>query len=214
MYSYPLDIDFQYSPEEFVLSAAGSEGLTVWEPFTIELLKPTSIPCHIYTIRTKNSYHSFLWERERISLFFDKLSKYLNSSGPKNIILTNLRPGSTIISWYNSSLYTNANRTLHWCARDEILEVLNKLRVPNRSVSPHFAEAMSPEYKIDMIENVLYGRICFATAKPFNGSLNSTLVTFEEENTSWIRNASSALLISVCVTVVVTPMIVVYRFCK
>nr|XP_014431248.1 uncharacterized protein LOC102452653 [Pelodiscus sinensis] len=54
MSGYPLNIDFQYSPQEFVLSATDSGGLTAWEPLTIELLRPISVPCHIYTIRTKN----------------------------------------------------------------------------------------------------------------------------------------------------------------
>ncbi|KAH1185341.1 hypothetical protein KIL84_018090 [Mauremys mutica] len=213
MYGYPLSTDFQYSPQEFVLSATDSGGLTVWEPLIIELLRPTSIPCHIYTIRTKNSYHSFLRERERVGLFLDKLSKYLNSSSLKSITLTALRPGSTVISWYNRSLCTSSNRSLSWCSRDEIQEVLNKLRVPDGNVSPYFAEAMLPEYKIDIIENVSYGGICLPTTKPFNGSctLNSTFPTYNEESNSWIRNV---LLISLCATIMVALIIVAHHCCK
>ncbi|CAM2097621.1 unnamed protein product [Caretta caretta] len=213
MYGYPLSTDFQYSPQEFVLSATDSGGLTVWEPLIIELLKPTSIPCHIYTIRTKNSYCSFLRQRERVGLFLDKLSKYLNSSSLKSITLTALRPGSTVISWYNRSLCTSTNRSLSWCSRDEIQEVLNKLRVPDGNVSPHFAEAMLPEYKIDIVEKVSYGGICLPTTKPFNGSLtlNSTFPTYNEESNSRIRNI---LLISLSVTVMVALIIVAHRCYK
>ncbi|XP_053872285.1 uncharacterized protein LOC128830476 [Malaclemys terrapin pileata] len=212
MYGYPLSIDFQYSPQEFVLSATDSGGLTVWEPLIIELLRPTSIPCHIYTIRMKNSYHSFLRERERVGLFLDKLFKYLNSRSLKSITLTALRPGSTVISWYNRSLCTSTNRSLSLCSKDEIQEVLNKLRVPDGNVNPYFAEAMLPEYKIDIVENVSYGGICLPTTKPFNGSLtlNSTFPTYNEESNSWIRNV---LLISLCAAIMVALIIVAHR-CK
>ncbi|KAM6092929.1 uncharacterized protein LJ206_005826 isoform 4-T4 [Theristicus caerulescens] len=214
MHGYPLDIDFQYSPQEFVLSAADSGGLTAWESFTIELLKPTNVPCHLYTVRIKNSYYSFLRERKRISLFLQKLSLYLNSSSPKDIMVTALKPGSTVISWYNSLLCTSANRSSSWCAKDEIQEALEKLRVPDGYVSPHFVQAMLPEYKIDVIFNISYSGVCFPTTKPFNGSFNSTVPTLQDKNDSTIRKTPSALLSSVCVTVGVVLVILVYWFSK
>lgn len=214
MHGYPLDIDFQYSPQEFVLSATDSRGLTAWESFTIELLKPTNVPCHLYTIRTKNSYYSFLRERKRISLFLEKLSLYLNSSSPKHIMVTALKPGSTVISWYNSSLCTSANRSSSWCARDEIQEALEKLRVPDGYVSPRFVQAMLPEYKIDVIFNISYSEVCFPTTKTFDGSFNSTVPTLQDKNDSMMRKTPSALLSSLCVTVGVVLIILVYWFCK
>lgn len=214
MHGYPLDIDLQYSPQEFVLSATDSGGLTAWESFTIELLKPTNVPCHLYTVRTKNSYYSFLRERKRISLFIEKLSLYFNSSSPKDIMVTTLKPGSTVISWYNSSLCTSANRSSSWCAKDEIQEALEKLRVPDGYVSPHFVQAMLPEYKIDVIFNIAYSEVCFPTTKPFNGSFNSTVPTLQDKNDSAIRKTASALLSSLCVTAGVVLIILVYLFCK
>ncbi|XP_042691009.1 dystroglycan-like isoform X2 [Centrocercus urophasianus] len=201
MHGYPLDIDFQYSPQEFVLSATDSGGLTVWQSFTIELLKPTDVPCHLYTIRTKNSYYSFLRERKRISLFLEKLSLYLNSTNPKDIVVTTLRPGSTLISWYNSSLCTSANRPFSWCAKEEIQEALNKLRVPDGYVSPRFIQAMLPEYKVDVIFNISYSDNCFPTTKPFGGSFNSTAPMLQDWHDSNIIKPPSALLSSLCVTV-------------
>ncbi|KAM6420965.1 uncharacterized protein J5M81_000478 [Pluvialis apricaria] len=214
MHGYPLDIDFQYSPQEFVLSATDSGGLSAWESFTIELLKPTNVPCHLYTIRTKNSYYSFLRERKRISLFLEKLSLYLNSSSPKDITVTALKPGSTVISWYDSSLCTSANRSSSWCAKDEIQKALEKLTVPDGHVSPHFLQAMLPEYKIDVIFNISYSEVCVPTTKPFDGSFNNTVPTLEDKNDSTIRKTPSALLSSLSVTVGVVLIILVYWFCK
>ncbi|XP_021247810.1 dystroglycan-like [Numida meleagris] len=214
MHGYPLDIDFQYSPQEFVLSATDSGGLTVWQSFTIELLKPTHVPCHFYTIRIKNSYYSFLRERKRIRLFLEKLSLYLNSTNPKDIVVTTLKPGSTLISWYNSSLCTSANRPFSWCAKEEIQEALNKLRVPDGYVSPRFIQAMLPEYKIDVIFNISYSDNCFPTTKPFGGSFNSTVPTLQGWSDSNIIKPPSALLSSLCVTVGLILLALVYCSCK
>ncbi|OPJ66334.1 dystroglycan-like [Patagioenas fasciata monilis] len=214
MHGYPLDIDFQYSPQEFVLSVTDSGGLTAWEPFTIELLKPTNVPCHLYTIRTKNSYYSFLRDRKRVSLFLEKLSLYLNSSSPKDIMVTALKPGSTVISWYNSLLCTSANKSSSWCAKDKIQQALEKLRLPGGYVSPHFVQAMLPEYKIDEIFNISYSEVCFPTTKPFNESFNSTMPMFQDTNDTTIRKTPSALLSSLCAALVVVLVILVYGFCK
>lgn len=213
MHGYPLDIDFQYSPQEFVLSATDSGGLTAWESFTVELLKPTNIPCHLYTVRTKNSYYSFLRERKRINLFLQKLSLYLNSSSPKDIMVTTLKPGSTVISWYNRLLCTSANTSSSWCVQDEIQEALEKLRVPDGYVSPHFVQAMLPEYKIDVIFNVSYSEICSPTTKPFDGSFNSAVPTLQDKNNTTVRNIPSALLSSLCATLGVLIILVCW-FCK
>ncbi|XP_021149575.2 dystroglycan 1 [Columba livia] len=214
MHGYPLDIDFQYSPQEFVLSVTDSGGLTTWEPFTIELLKPTNVPCHLYTVRTKNSYYSFLRDRKRVSLFLEKLSRYLNSSSPKDIMVTALKPGSTVISWYNSLLCTSANKSSSWCAKDKIQQALEKLRLPGGYVSPHFIQAMLPEYKIDVIFNISYSEVCFPTTKPFNESFNSTVPMLQDTNDSTIRKTPSALLSSLCAAPGVVLVILVYWFCK
>ncbi|XP_014812479.1 PREDICTED: dystroglycan-like [Calidris pugnax] len=214
MHGYPLEIDLQYSPQEFVLSATDSGGLTARESFTVDLLKTTDVPCHLYTVRTKNSYYSFLRERKRISLFLEKLSLYLNSSSPQDIVVTALKPGSTVISWYNRSLCTSANTSSCWCAKDEIQEALEKLRVPGGHVSPHFVQAMLPEYKIEVIFNISYSKVCFSSTKPFNGSFSSTVPTLQDKNDTRIRKTPSALLSSLCVTVGVVLMLLVYWFCK
>ncbi|XP_032302133.1 uncharacterized protein LOC107316774 [Coturnix japonica] len=214
MHGYPLAIDFQYSPQEFMLSATDSGGLTVWQSFTIELLKPIHVPCHLYTIRTKNSYYSFLRDRKRISLFLEKLSLYLNSTSPKDIMVTTLKPGSTLISWYNSSLCTSVNRPFSWCKKEEIQEALNKLQVPDGYVSPHFIQAMLPEYKIDAIFNISYSDNCFPTTKPFGGSFNSTVPALQGWGDSNIIKPPTALLSSLCVTVGLVLLTLIYCSCR
>lgn len=213
LYGYPLDHDFQYSPQEFVLFATDSGGLRASDTFTIELLRPTLTPCHIYTIRTKNSYHSFLRNRERIGLFFEKLSNYLNAGSPGNMTLLHLRSGSTVIAWYNHSMCTRTKQ----CATDEIQGVLIKLRVTGGDVHPDFIKAMLPEYRIDQIEDVTYDGICSAITKPFNASLpsNRTLGTFKDSH-SWMINFLFALLIGVSTTVMMILIITFHysKYCK
>ncbi|XP_048355194.1 uncharacterized protein LOC125434203 isoform X2 [Sphaerodactylus townsendi] len=201
MHGYPLAYDFQYSPQGFLLFATDSEGLKTSEMFTIELHRPTSIPCHNFTIRTKNSYHSFLRDRGRVYLFFEKLSKYLSSGSPGNMTLLHLSPGSTLITWYDHSFCTRNNR----CARDEIQGVLVKLRLPGGNVHPNFVEAMLPEYNIYQTEDVAYGGTCSS-----NESLQ-TIVAFNNCY-SWTRNIFFTLLISMCPAIMIILMI--FWYCK
>uniref|UniRef100_H3AFZ1 Peptidase S72 domain-containing protein n=1 Tax=Latimeria chalumnae TaxID=7897 RepID=H3AFZ1_LATCH len=104
LYGYPLETDFQYSPQEFMIIAMDSGGFTAQIVFMVELQKPNIAPCYLYTIRTKNSYHSFVKDRERVSLLLQKVASYLNDTNTQHISLFTLRPGSTVFSWYNSSL--------------------------------------------------------------------------------------------------------------
>uniref|UniRef100_A0A8C5UJ17 Dystroglycan 1 n=1 Tax=Malurus cyaneus samueli TaxID=2593467 RepID=A0A8C5UJ17_9PASS len=214
MNGYPLETDFQYSPQEFVLSATDSGGLTAWETFTIELLKPPQVPCHLYTVRTKNSYSSFLRERKRVGLFLEKLSLFLNSSSPQDIAVMALQPGSTVISWYNSSLCQSANRSSSWCRNHEIQQALEKLRAPAGAVSPHFVQAMLPEYKIDVAFSISYSEDCPASTKPFPGLSSSTGPILQAENDSPMRRSSHVLLSSLCATAAVVLAIVVCWLCK
>ncbi|KAJ7329510.1 hypothetical protein JRQ81_015684 [Phrynocephalus forsythii] len=210
MYGYPLDNDFQYSPQEFLILATDSGGLRTSLPLTIEMLRLTTTPCHIYTVRTKNSYYSFLKNREKINLFFEKLSKYVSVSNPGNMVVLHLEPGSTVMAWYSKSFCTRTNR----CGRDEIQDVLMKLGEPGRSVNPHFLKAMLPDFKIYQLGNVVYGGTCSSTAKPLNESLtsNRTLTVFQD-NHSWVRNFFSALFLSMCTTIMVI-LVVALHYCK
>ncbi|KAL2309823.1 hypothetical protein Nmel_006053 [Mimus melanotis] len=200
MYGYPLEMDLQYSPQEFVLSAMDSGGLTAWQPFTIELLKLPELPCHLFTVRTKNSYFSFLRERRRVGLFLEKLSLFLNSSSPKDITLTALQPGSTLISWYNSSLCASANRSSSWCGKDEIQQALERLRGPAGSVHPQFIQAMLPEYRIDVTFSISYSEDCPESTRTFPSPCSSTEPTLQARNDSTMRSSPRALLSSVCAT--------------
>ncbi|XP_044279386.1 uncharacterized protein LOC123020057 [Varanus komodoensis] len=207
MYGYPLANDFQYSPQEFLLFATDSGGLRTSSILTIEILRPTTIPCHIYTIRTKNSYHSFLRDRERINLFFEKLSKYLTAGDIGNLVLLQLEPGSTVITWYSKSFCTGNK-----CAIPEIQGVLLKLGAPGGNANLDFVEAMLPDYRIVQTEDVAYGGICLPTTKPLNESVtsNKPLATFMDN--LWIRNIS-AFLISICITIMVI-LIAAFHYCK
>lgn len=214
-YGYPLELDFQYSPQEFILCATDSGGLAAQMLFTIELMLPGSTPCHTYTLHTKNSFYSFIKKRERVGLFFAKLIDYLNSSSPEQIVLTTLRPGSTIISWYNRTLCVVNGSSLKRCPHRKIQEVMFKLRKPDGNVHPNFAYAMSPEYKIGAVENITYSGICLIL-EPDNGSLNgnSIFASSNVKNSPWIRNLLPALLVSICILIVTAAASVAYHCCR
>lgn len=197
MSGYPLDPDFQYSPQEFLLFAIDSGGLKTEDKFVVEIFKPTIIPCHVYTVIATNSYHSFLKNRSRIHFFLKKLSDYLLAESPGDVVLLHLKSGSAVFTWYNKSFCSKTEK----CARDDIQEVCTKLRRPGEDVHPDFAEAMLPEFTIEQIGEVGYAGICLSTTKPTNESVvfNRTLTGFKG-GSCWITNALLALLIVVCST--------------
>uniref|UniRef100_H3AFZ0 Dystroglycan 1 n=1 Tax=Latimeria chalumnae TaxID=7897 RepID=H3AFZ0_LATCH len=147
LYGYPLETDFQYSPQEFMIIAMDSGGFTAQIVFMVELQKPNIAPCYLYTIRTKNSYHSFVKDRERVSLLLQKVASYLNDTNTQHISLFTLRPGSTVFSWYNSSLCLPPKRKSSKCPVKEIQKVFTRLRMVDGSVHPAFVDTMLPEYR-------------------------------------------------------------------
>lgn len=197
-----------------MLRATDSKGLAAWQSFTMELLKPSEPPCHLFTVRTKNSYSSFLRERKRVGLFLEKLSLFLNSSSPKDMVLTALQPGSTLISWYNKSLCASANRSSSWCGKDEILQALVKLRVPAGPVSPQFVQAMLPEYRIDVTSSISYSWDCPASTKPFPGPCSSPGPMLQARNDSTVRRSPGALLSSACATAGLLLAVAVCWLCR
>ncbi|XP_026575150.1 dystroglycan-like [Pseudonaja textilis] len=207
MYGYPLDADFQYSPQEFLLFAIDSGGLKTEDKFVVEIFKPTIIPCHVYTVIAKDSYHSFLKNRKRIYLFLKKLSDYLLVESPGHVVLLHLKTGSAVFTWYNKSFCPKAEK----CARDDIQDVLTKLGRPEEDVHPDFADAMLPEFKIEQIGEVGYGGMCLSATNPTNDSVafNRTVTGFDGGN-CWITNALMALLVAVCCTILAF-LIIVYR---
>ncbi|ETE64890.1 Dystroglycan, partial [Ophiophagus hannah] len=205
MYGYPLDADFQYSPQEFLLFAIDSGGLKTEDKFVVEIFKATIIPCHVYMVITRDSYHSFLKNRKRIYFFLKKLSDYLLVESPGDVVLLHLKTGSAVFTWYNKSFCPKAEK----CARDDIQDVLTKLGRPREDVHPGFAEAMLPEFKIEQIGEVGYSGMCLSTTKPTKDSVvfNRTATGFEGSN-CWITNALTALLVAVCCTILVFLIIV------
>ncbi|XP_058047622.1 uncharacterized protein LOC131202533 [Ahaetulla prasina] len=197
MYGYPLDVDFQYPPQEFLLFAIDSGGLKTEDKFVVEIFKPTIIPCHLYTVIATNSYHSFLKNRSRIHFFLKKLSDYLWVESPRDVVLLHLKCGSAVFTWYNKLFCPKTEK----CARDDIQSVLTKLGRPGEDVHPDFAEAMLPEFTIEQIGELGYTGICLPTTKPTNESVvfNRTVTGFIGSN-CWITNALLALLVAVCST--------------
>uniref|UniRef100_A0A8C5WMX9 Peptidase S72 domain-containing protein n=1 Tax=Laticauda laticaudata TaxID=8630 RepID=A0A8C5WMX9_LATLA len=204
MYGYLLDADFQYSPQ-FLLFAIDSGGLKTEDKFVVEIFKPTIIPCHVYTVIAKDSYHLFLKNRKSIYLFLKKLSNYLLAESPGHVVLLHLKTGSAVFTWYNKSFCPKAEK----CARDDIQDVLIKLGRPEEDIHPDFAEAMLPEFKIEQIGEVGYGGMCLSTTKPTNDSVafNRTVNGFDGGN-CWITNALMALLVAVCCTILAFLIIV------
>uniref|UniRef100_W5NDW5 Dystroglycan 1 n=1 Tax=Lepisosteus oculatus TaxID=7918 RepID=W5NDW5_LEPOC len=144
---YPLDSDMLYSPQELLLIARDSGGLSAELPFTIELRHPLSEPCHTYTIRTMNSFHSFVKDRRKIELFLNKMAKYFNDTGSSHISVSTLQPGSTVVSWHNVTLCQEDKKAQSLCPKHNIQGLLSAMQTLEGDVEPSFAQAMLPEFR-------------------------------------------------------------------
>ncbi|KAK1168920.1 dystroglycan-like [Acipenser oxyrinchus oxyrinchus] len=210
---YPLETDLQYSPQTFILTAMDSGGYSIQQTFTIELRFANTDPCHLYTVRTKNSYNSFIKDRRRIEQFVDKMAEYFNGTSSKHISVSTLRPGSTVVSWYNTTLCFATNKAQHQCQKNKILAVLVEMKMPDGKVNPGFVEAMLPEFRITTVDNVTYGGVCI-----LDSDLAPTATTtdsfFKSDKNYWIVTTLIVLLIILCLFLVVVLAVTIYRSCR
>ncbi|KAK6487987.1 dystroglycan-like [Huso huso] len=210
---YPLETDLQYSPQTFILTAMDSGGYSIQQTFTIELRFANTDPCHLYTVRTKNSYNSFIKDRQRIERFVDKMAEYFNGTSSKHISVSTLRPGSTVVSWYNSTLCFATNKAQHQCQKNKILAVLVKMKMPDGNVNPGFVEAMLPEFRITTVDNVTYGGVCILDSD-LAPTATTTASFFKSDKYYWIVTTMIVLLIILFLFLVVVLAVTIYRSCR
>ncbi|XP_041113332.1 uncharacterized protein LOC121319704 [Polyodon spathula] len=209
---YPLETDLQYSPQKFILTAVDSGGYSIQQTFTIELRFANTDPCHLYTVRTKNSYNSFIKDRRRIELFVDKMAEYFNSTSSKHISVSTLRPGSTVVSWYNTTLCLATKKAQHQCQKNKILAVLVEMKMPDGNVNPGFIEAMLPEFRITTVDNVTYGGVCILDSD-LAPTATTTASFFKSDKYYWTVTTLITLLIILCLFLVVVLAVTIYRSC-
>uniref|UniRef100_UPI00398E7CF0 mucin-3A-like n=1 Tax=Pristiophorus japonicus TaxID=55135 RepID=UPI00398E7CF0 len=210
LFGYPLETDYQYSPQEFVLTATDSGGLIVQEGFVIELRLSHDTPCHLYMVRTKNSYHSFLQDRGRVLYFLEKLAKYLNDSSSEDIVLFSIKPGSTLLTWYNNSLCSAGKGLLKECPVSTIQRLLKLIRLPDGLAHPSFVEAMLPEYRILTVENVTYGGACLPLMP--TAGLNTTII--HPRSSYLLTTVWPAILTVLLLILLVALLVTIYCFCR
>ncbi|XP_067914932.1 dystroglycan 1-like [Heterodontus francisci] len=210
LFGYPLETDYQYSPQEYVLTATDSGGLTVQQGFAIELQLSHYIPCHLYTIRTKNSYNSFLQKRGRVVYFLEKLAKYLNNSSSEDIVLFSIKPGSTIVSWYNNSLCSASKGIVEECPISTIQKLLKLIRLPDGRAHPSFVETMLPDYRIQTVENVTYGGACLPIMS--TAGLNTTII--QTHSSYLLTTVWPAILIVLLLILLIALLVMIYCFCR
>ncbi|XP_042190955.1 dystroglycan-like [Callorhinchus milii] len=208
LFGYPLESDFQYSPQQLVLTAADSAGLVARETFVIEIQLSRDAPCHLYTLRTKNSYHSFLKDRGRIIHFLEKLAKYFNDSNSKYISLFDIKPGSTLVLWYNNSL-CSATGVSDPCPINTIENLFAFMRLPDDTVRPSFVETMLPEYRIQRVKNITYRGVCLPIIIP-----TTHINIIQPNSTYWLPNTWPSLLIALILILLIALLVIIYYFCR
>ncbi|MBN3317510.1 DAG1 protein, partial [Atractosteus spatula] len=209
---YPLDSDMLYSPQELLLIARDSGGLSAELPFTIELRHPLSEPCHTYTIRTMNSFHSFVKDRRKIELFLNKMAKYFNDTGSSHISVSTLQPGSTVVSWHNVTLCQEDKKAPSLCPKHKIQGLLSAMQTTEGDVEPSFAQAMLPEFRIRSVGNVTYGGMCLHGSDLEYPSPTGAIA--HSDRYRWIPTLVIALLTVLGLFLSLVLMAAIFRSCK
>uniref|UniRef100_A0A8P4KJE8 Peptidase S72 domain-containing protein n=1 Tax=Dicentrarchus labrax TaxID=13489 RepID=A0A8P4KJE8_DICLA len=172
LHGVPLEVDLQFAPQHLLLAARDGQGLSTWLPLTLYLHRSPVDPCHTFTLTAQRSLHSILRHRHRVEMLLRKLSRFFNSSSAHHLSVVSMRPGSTVVSWYNYSLCRMGRNRVSRCHVGQIQSMWLAMRSADGSVNPTFREAMLPEFPITKVGPVSYRQDCFSTttAPLFDGS--------------------------------------------
>lgn len=240
LHGVPLELDLQFAPQHLLLVAQDRQGLTSWLPLTVDLRRSPVDPCHIFTLTVHRSLYSILRHRHRVELLLEKLSGFFNDSSKQHLSVVSLRPGSTVVSWYNSSLCGTGPARVRWCHVEQIRNMWLAMRSEEGTINSAFSQWMLPEFPIVHVGPVSYRQDCLPSTPPPTPSDGSTpavhSTTSSDTNTSlsstsntcitalppttasshhqWMAGVLTALLV-VCVLILIVLLIAtVLHFCK
>ncbi|XP_044041411.1 uncharacterized protein LOC122870992 isoform X2 [Siniperca chuatsi] len=205
LHGVPLEVDLQFAPQYLLLAARDRQSLSTWLPVTLDLSRSPVDPCHIFTLTAQRSLHSILRHRHRVELLLTKLSRFFNSSSKHNLSVVSIRPGSTVVSWYNYSLCGMGHDRLRRCHVDQIRSMWFAMRSADGSVNPAFREAMLPEFLITKVGTVSFRQDCFSTTSTpmfdgFTPAVHTTLTPGLGTNTSLSPTSNTYVSASPAIT--------------
>lgn len=179
LHGVPLEVDLHFAPQHLLLAARDGQGLSTRLPLTLDLRRSPVDPCHVFTLTAQRSLHSILRHRHRVELLLRKLSRFFNGSSNHRLSVVSMRPGSTVVSWYNYSLCGMGHKRVRQCHVGQIQSMWLAMRSADGSVKAAFREAMLPEFPITKVGPVSYRQDCFSTTSTpiFEGSTPSVHTT-------------------------------------
>ncbi|KAI3366407.1 hypothetical protein L3Q82_000564 [Scortum barcoo] len=243
LHGVPLEMDLQFAPQRLLLAARDAQGLSTQLPLTLDLRRSPADPCHVFTLTAQRSLHSILRHRHRVELLLSKLSRFFNASSDHHLSVVSMRPGSTVVSWYNYSLCGTSHKRVRQCHVGQIQRMWLAMRSAEGSVKAAFREAMLPEFPITKVGPVSYRQDCFSTTSTptFDGStpaVHTALTPALGPNTSlspssntcgsaaeaatsqqtsryqWMAGMFAALLVVCLLILIVLLIATVLHFCK
>ncbi|XP_008301175.1 uncharacterized protein LOC103373135 [Stegastes partitus] len=179
LHGVPLEVDLQFAPQDLVLVARDSQGLSTRLPLTLDLHRSPIDPCHVFTLTAQCSLHSMLRHRHRVELLLRKLSGFFNSSSSHHLSVVSMTPGSTVVSWYNYSLCETGRTRVSHCHTDLVRSMWLAMNSADGSVNDAFRAAMLPEFLITNVGSVRFRRDCYPTTPTFGSSTPSVQTTLD-----------------------------------
>uniref|UniRef100_A0A6Q2Y8E3 Peptidase S72 domain-containing protein n=1 Tax=Esox lucius TaxID=8010 RepID=A0A6Q2Y8E3_ESOLU len=236
LHGVPLEVDLKFAPQQLLLVAQDSEGLTASLPLTLDLRRNQADPCHSFSLTVRRSLHSFLLQRHRVELLLSKLLHFFNDSGSHHLAVLSLAPGSTVVSWYNFTLcQVAADGGKGQGPGGQVDAMWEEMSSENGQISPEFSQAMLPEFPISSVGVVRYRHDCFhvlttiapvASTSLFIDTRNPTsdytipamdTTTASGQQTDryhWMARVVTALLVVCSLLLVLTCTIALFHFCR
>ncbi|XP_069012854.1 uncharacterized protein [Embiotoca jacksoni] len=236
LHGVPLELDLQFAPQDLLLVAWDTRGLSTRLPLTLDLHQSPLDPCHVFTLTARRSLYSILRHRHRVELLLRKLSSFFNSSISHHLAVVSMTPGSTVVSWYNYSLCETGQTRTTQCHVDQVRSMWSAMSSAGGSVNPAFREAMLPEFTITKVGSVRFRRDCYPTPSSSTPALHTPLNPDVGTNTSlspaspsrvstspagaamdsyqWMAGMLTALLVVCLLILIVLLVAAVLYFCR
>ena len=165
----PLASDDTEDDSHLILSAKNRYGLETHMNITVQLNRLHLLePSHQFIIRLDETFNTFMAERLNLIQFLNRLSLYFSSQTTQHINVLDIRAGSVMISWTNSSLSSSV------CENDTIHSLYNKM-LSGDSESASLLSELFPEYNVSDI-NVEFMNICAYVSTGLTGSQIAIIV--------------------------------------
>jgi neurexin len=151
-------------------------------------------------------YDTFVSDPQLQLFVLNKIAKAFGDPNADAITITDIRPGSVIISWVNNTLPTDS------CNQELILELQSKIMTEDGKPTQALIDAFLPEFNITQVESLPLGACASTTpAPPTTATSDPGAGGQEPPQDMWISTVLPAVVIAVILLIAGVIIFILYR---